>query len=213
MIVPRAIVALCKGEVLESECLKRSDMTPAQAALRWHIQQGVTPCFGNDTLAHIDENFKAQTAELMGLPPVVAPKPARNHLKLYPMMAMSMPGMTCKDGTREDEGIFRTDMDGRYWMSSTRAAGDKWADQLAKMSDGEENLIREIEAAIAGLGKPVEKSADEKMETFGKAIGEAKEAAEANGSNVHDEMTKNMDANANAFHSFAGDSGAKGLVE
>ena len=229
-IVPRAIVALCKGEVLESEGLKRSDMTPAQAALRWHIQQGVTPCFGNDTLAHIDENFKAQTAELMGLPPVVAPKPARNNLKLYPMMAMNMPGMTCHNGTREDEGIFREDMDGRLWFSSTRAAGDKWADQVAKMSDGEENLIREIEAAIggikrdmksgherrmsiaaaiAGLGKPVEKGADEKIENLGKAIGEAKEAAAANGSDVHDEMGKNMDA----FHSISGDSGAKGLVE
>ena len=89
-IVPRAHVALCKGEALDLECLKRSDMTPAQAALLWHTQQGVIPCFGNDTLAHIDENLKAQTAELMGLPPVVAPIPARNLLKLYPTMSMNM---------------------------------------------------------------------------------------------------------------------------
>lgn len=199
-IVPRAHVALCKGEALDLECLKRSDMTPAQAALLWHTQQGVIPCFGNDTLAHIDENLKAQTAELMGLPPVVAPTPARNLLKLYPTMSMNMPGMMCKDGTREDEGILRKDMDGRYWMSSTRAAGDKWADQLAKMSDGEETLIREIEealggikrdmksgherrmsiaGAIAGLRKPVETSLDEKMENLASFGAELKASAEA----------------------------------
>ena len=229
-IVPRAHVALCKGEALDLECLKRSDMTPAQAALLWHTQQGVIPCFGNDTLAHIDENLKAQTAELMGLPPVVAPTPARNLLKLYPTMSMNMPGMMCKDGTREDEGILRKDMDGRYWMSSTRAAGDKWADQLAKMSDGEETLIREIEealggikrdmksgherrmsiaGAIAGLRKPVEKSLEEKMENLASFGAELKASAEANGNDVDDEIGKNLDA----FHSFAGDSGAKGLVE
>ena len=42
-------------------------MTPAQAALKWHVQQGVTPCFGNDTLAHIEENLQVQTAALMAL--------------------------------------------------------------------------------------------------------------------------------------------------
>ena len=137
-IMPRAHLALCKGDVLEAECLKRSDMTPAQAALKWHIQQGVTPCFGHDTLAHIEENFQVQTPEFMSLPPVVAPKPARNLLKLYPWMAMNQPDAIIKDGTRDDKGILRKDADGRYWISTSREVGDKWSDQLAKMSDGEE---------------------------------------------------------------------------
>ena len=228
-IVPRAHLALCKGDVLESECLKRSDMTPAQAALKWHVQQGVVPCFGHDTLAHIDDNFKVQTPEFMALPPVVAPKPARNVLKLLPMFEMNMPGTMCRDGTREDLGILRKDEDGRYWISTSREAGDKFTDMLAKMTDGEASLIAEIEtaigsikrdsrsgherrmsiaAAIAGLGKPA-KSVDEQMEQVGKMIGDAKAEAEAKGEEFDGEKHIEVDA----FHSIAGDSGAKGLVE
>lgn len=228
-IMPRAHLALCKGDVLEAECLKRSDMTPAQAALKWHIQQGVTPCFGHDTLAHIEENFQVQTPEFMSLPPVVAPKPARNLLKLYPWMAMNQPDAIIKDGTRDDKGILRKDADGRYWISTSREVGDKWSDQLAKMSDGEESLIREIEAAIGGikrdmrcgherrmsiasaiygLGKP-SKSIDEKMDAVSDAFQEAKATAEANGKMFDPEKDMDLDA----FHSISGDSGAKGLVE
>ena len=227
-IVPRAIVALCKGDVLDSACLKRADMTPAQAALKWHIQQGVTPCFGNDTLAHIEENMKAQTEEIMAAPPVEAPVPARNLLKLYPMMSMNMPEMTCKDGTWEDKGILRKDADGRYWISSTREAGEKWSDQLAKMSDGEASLITEIETAIAGIKRDMKsgherrmaiaaaisglgagKSAEQRMEMMSEKMGELKERAEKNGTDVDTEIGNDMDA----FHQITGDSGAKGLVE
>ena len=228
-IAPRAIVALCKGDCLGSECLQRADMTPAQAALKWHIQQGVTPCFGNDTLDHITENMKAQTPQIMELPPVVAPIPARNLLKLYPMMAMNMPDMICKDGTREDKGTLHKDADGRYWISSAREAGDKWADQLMKMGDGEASLIREIESAIGGikrdmrsgherrmsiahaiggLGTP-EKSQAEKMEATAQVLQAAKAEAEAKGMHFDPERDVGLDA----FHSITGDSSAKGLVE
>ena len=61
-IAPRAHVCLAKGDVFEAECLQRSDMSPAQAAIKWNVQQGVSACFGVDTLAHIDENFKAATS-------------------------------------------------------------------------------------------------------------------------------------------------------
>lgn len=228
-IVPRAHLALCKGDVLESHCLKRSDMSPAQAALKWHIQQGVVPCFGHDTLKHIDENFKVQTPEFMALPPVVAPKPVRNYLKLLPMFEMNMPGVMCKDGTREDTGILRKDEDGRYWISTSREAGEKFADQLAKMTDGEASLITEIEtaiggikrdmqcghlrrmsiaAAIHGLGKPA-KTVDEKMELISESVQESKKSAEANGNHFDLERDTDMDA----FHAISGESGAQGLVE
>ena len=228
-IVPRAHLALCKGDVLESEFLKRGDMTPAQAGLKWHIQQGVVPCFGHDTLAQMEENFKVQTADFMALPPVAATKPARNVLKLLPMMEMNMPGMMCRDGSREDVGILRKDEDGRYWVSTSREAGDKFTDMLAKMTDGECTLISEIEnaiggikrdsksgherrmsisAAIAGLGK-LAKSVDEQLELVGKLLGDAKAEAEANGDVFDGE--KHLDVSA--FHSIAGDSGAQGLVE
>ena len=233
-MLPRAHVALCKGDVLDSECLKRSDMTPAQAALKWHVQQGVVPCFGNDTLAHIEENMKVQTAELMALPPTVAPKPARNVLKLLAMMEMQMPGVMCKDGTREDTGILRKDEDGRFWLTSSREAGDKFADQLAKMTDGEASLISEIETAIEGGMKRDSKCGHERRMGIAKAINGlgsqglsvdeattattdqmkiAKEAAEANGTDVHEEMGKQMSEDVDAFHSISGASGAKGLVE
>lgn len=98
------------------------------------------------------------------------------------------------------------------------------------MTDGEERLIRDIEAAVhgikrdmgsgharrmaiaaavAGLGQPPEKSVYEKVELMAGHMQDAKAAAEANGTDVHDEAVRNMDA----FHSIAGDSGAKGLIE
>ena len=129
--------------------------------------------------------------------------------------------MICKDGTREDEGILRKDSDGRYWISSSREAGDKWSDQLAQMGDGEESLIREIEAvvdqgikrdmksghvrrmaiaaAVTGAGK-AEKTMDDKMEEVSGLMSEAKAAAERNGTDAHDEIAKDLDA----FHSITG---------
>ena len=98
-------------------------------------------------------------------------------------------------------GILRKDEDGRYWVSTSREAGDKFTDMLAKMTDGECTLISEIEnaiggikrdsksgherrmsisAAIAGLGK-LAKSVDEQLELVGKLLGDAKAEAEANG--------------------------------
>ena len=138
--------------------------------------------------------------------------------------------MICKDGTREDEGILRKDSDGRYWISSSREAGDKWSDQLAQMGDGEESLIREIEAvvdqgikrdmksghvrrmaiaaAVTGAGK-AEKTMDDKMEEVSGLMSEAKAAAERNGTDAHDEIAKDRDA----FHSITGAKGAQGLIE
>ena len=138
--------------------------------------------------------------------------------------------MICKDGNREDEGILRKDSDGRYWISSSREAGDKWSDQLAQMGDGEESLIREIEAvvdqgikrdmksghvrrmaiaaAVTGAGK-AEKTMDDKMEEVSGLMSEAKAAAERNGTDAHDEIAKDLDA----FHSITGAKGAQGLIE
>lgn len=45
------------------------------------IDQGVSACFGNDSLDHIASNF--QTAGLLHLPPVLAPPPSTPLLKLY----------------------------------------------------------------------------------------------------------------------------------
>ena len=180
-IAPRAHVCLAKGDVFESALqrddmsapqvtgqpphhhLLRLLSTPPpppphllhllapQAALKWNIQQGVSACFGVDTLAHMNENFKMQTQPMIDLPPVVAPPPARPLMKLYPMFSMNMPGMMMKSGDRSDTGILRKDDDGRYWAASSAAAGERWLEKLAKMSEGQESLIREIESAIIGI--------------------------------------------------------------
>ena len=70
-------------------------MTPAQAAIKWHVQQDVSACFGVDTLDQLAEDL-AVVPGLMDLPPVVAAKPAKQLLKLYPVFSMNMPGvMAC----------------------------------------------------------------------------------------------------------------------
>jgi len=99
----------------------------------------------------MEENFKMQTQPMIDLPPVVAPPPARPLMKLYPMFSMNMPGMMMKSGDRTDTGILRKDDDGRYWAASSAAAGERWLEKLAKMSEGQESLIREIESAIIGI--------------------------------------------------------------
>ena len=38
-IAPRAHVCLAKGDVLDAECLQRSDMTPVQAAIKWNVTE------------------------------------------------------------------------------------------------------------------------------------------------------------------------------
>ena len=38
-IAPRAHVCLAKGDVFEAECLQRSDMSPAQAAIKWNAME------------------------------------------------------------------------------------------------------------------------------------------------------------------------------
>ena len=225
----RSHIALGKGDVLESECLKRTDMTPAQAGLKWHVQQGVTPCFGNDSLEHIAENMHVQTEAFMALPDVVAPKPARHLMKLYPMTEMNCPGMCCMHGDRDDEGILRKDNEGRYWCASTRAAGDKWS---KVMSDGQELLIREIEQALSGIKRDMKAGharrqaisngmagligsqeggvdVNKAIEKAGELIAETMEKAKEKGTDTDDEMVENM----SAFHSITADAGAKGLVE
>ena len=59
--------------------------------------------------------------------------------------------MMMKSGDRSDTGILRKDDDGRYWAASSAAAGERWLEKLAKMSEGQESLIREIESAIIGI--------------------------------------------------------------
>ena len=202
-IAPRAHVSLAKGDVFELPCCVRDDMSPAQAAIKWHIQQDVAACFGVDTLEHIIEDFKVPS--MMDLPPVVCEPPAKPLLKLYPMFSMNMPGTMMQYGTREDTGIFRKDENGKYWCCSSKDHGTKWQEALDNMTEGQESLLRELDAALSGIQKAMkpperrvaidtaikalggEKTAPKDAKEIVSTLGDAFEKAQAAGSDVHDD--------------------------
>ena len=210
-IAPRAHVSLGKGDVFELPCCKRDDMSPAQAAIKWHLQDDVSACFGVDTLEHIEQNFKVPS--LVGLPPVVHDAPGKPLMKLYPMMSMNLPGIFIKTGTREDAGILRKDADGRFWAASSEESGVKWFERLKKMSSGQESLLFELEQVLDGLGKMMGPSERRrviraKIATMGK-----KGTSTTEGGEKDEKQTKEVDKEASAFHQVSGDVAAKGLTE
>ena len=128
--------------------------------------------------------------------------------------------MMMKSGDRSDTGILRKDDDGRYWAASSAAAGERWLEKLAKMSEGQESLIREIESAIIGIKRQmpaVERRAAiaAAVASLGKegmtdearmaAIQAAVQKSAENKTDMDDELTS-------AFHQITSDSGAKGLT-
>lgn len=153
-VAMRAHISLCKGDVLSLPILKRDDMTPAQAAIKFNVDRNVCALFGVDNKDQIVENFKVQTEErFRHLPPVNAAPPAKSLLKMYPMWNLNNPGMMMKDGMLSDTGIMRKEWDTsteswKYYLASSAENGATWADRIAKMSEGQTDLMVEIEEVI-----------------------------------------------------------------